>query len=75
MRVDGSCTVPPLQVLKRTRNNTGVLFENVPEKADLWQKKTEGLRGEKRMHVLLKPQKSMLCSLSNLAMAKIKPSN
>ena len=54
--MDGSCTVPPLQVLKRTRNNTGVLFESVPEKAYLWQKKTEGLRGEKGRHILLKTQ-------------------
>jgi deoxyribodipyrimidine photolyase len=44
VRVDGSCTVPPLQILKRTRNNAGVLFEGVPDKAYLWQKKTEGFR-------------------------------
>lgn len=44
VRVDGSCTVPPLQVLKRTRNSAGVLFEGVPDKAYLWMKKTEGLR-------------------------------
>jgi hypothetical protein len=36
--------VPPLQILKRTRNNAGVLFEGVPDKAYLWQKKTEGFR-------------------------------
>jgi len=46
VRVDGSCTVPPLQVLKRTRNTAGVLYEGVPDKAYLWMKKTETLRGD-----------------------------
>ena len=44
VRVDGSCTVPPLQILKRTGRRDGVLFAGVPDKAYLWEKKTEGLR-------------------------------
>jgi len=44
-RVDGSCTVPPLQVLTPTRSDAGaVRFQGVPGKAYLWQKKTEHLR-------------------------------
>ncbi|KAL9187384.1 hypothetical protein ACHAXT_001487 [Thalassiosira profunda] len=46
VRVDGSCTVPPLQVLrKRTNGSDGsVKFDGVPGKAYQWQSKTEHLR-------------------------------
>lgn len=55
LRVDGSCTVPPLQVLKKRRycsSNNGsntmtcskIVYDGVPDKAYLWQNKTEHLR-------------------------------
>ena len=45
LRVDGSCTVPPVQVLKRRNSNNSVIkYEGVPAKAYLWQNKTEHLR-------------------------------
>ncbi|KAL3792820.1 hypothetical protein HJC23_002627 [Cyclotella cryptica] len=46
VRVDGSCTVPPLQVLRKNHcvEGSGVLFEGVPNKAYQWQIKTEHLR-------------------------------
>ena len=49
-RVDGSCTVPPIQVLKKRNtnanhnNNNGIMYDGVPAKAYLWQKKTEHIR-------------------------------
>jgi len=44
--VDGSTTVPPIQVLKRTRNPVSgeIVYEDIPQKAYLWQNKTEHLR-------------------------------
>lgn len=44
--VDASTTVPPLQVLKRNRNpvNGEFSYESIPQKAYLWQNKTEHLR-------------------------------
>ena len=49
LRVDGSCTVPPVQVLKRrsmnqNNNNGTILYDGVPAKAYLWQSKTEHMR-------------------------------
>ena len=45
LRVDGSCTVPPAQVLKRRSSNNSVIkYDVVPAKAYLWQNKTEHLR-------------------------------
>ena len=46
VRVDGSCTVPPLQVLKRRDDIGDVLWEGVPDKAYLWMNKTEKFREE-----------------------------
>lgn len=44
--VDGSTTVPPIQVLKRSRNPVSgeIVCEGIPQKAYLWQNKTEHLR-------------------------------
>ena len=44
--VDGSTTVPPIQVLKRNRNLVSgeIVYEGIPQKAYLWQNKTEHLR-------------------------------
>ena len=44
--VDGSTTVPPIQVLKRNRNPVSgeIVCEGIPQKAYLWQNKTEYLR-------------------------------
>eukprot|EP00986_Skeletonema_menzelii_P018592 scaffold26660_cov143-Skeletonema_menzelii.AAC.12 len=44
--VDGSTTVPPIQVLKRHRNPASgeIICEGIPQKAYLWQNKTEHLR-------------------------------
>jgi len=44
--VDGSTTVPPIQVLKRNRNPVSgeIVCEGIPQKAYLWQNKTEHLR-------------------------------
>ena len=47
--VDGSTTVPPIQVLTRNRHPTmsgEVVYEMIPQKAYLWQNKTEHLRDE-----------------------------
>lgn len=46
--VDGSTTVPPIQVLKRSRNPVSgeIVCEGIPQKAYLWQNKTEHLRDE-----------------------------
>ena len=49
LRVDGSCTVPPVQVLKRRsitnqNNNGAIIYDGVPAKAYLWQNKTEHMR-------------------------------
>ncbi|KAL7533381.1 hypothetical protein ACHAWF_004482 [Thalassiosira exigua] len=48
LRVDGSATVPPVQVLTRRTSAAGgegkVKFDGVPAKAYQWQKKTEHLR-------------------------------
>lgn len=51
VRVDGSCTVPPLQVLRKRRcnangNDDRVVFDGVPSKAYQWQNKTEHLRND-----------------------------
>lgn len=44
--VDGSTTVPPIQVLRRSRNPVSgeIVCEGIPQKAYLWQNKTEHLR-------------------------------
>lgn len=46
VRVDGSCTVPPVQVLKKknTINNSKMKYDGGSAKAYLWQNKTEHLR-------------------------------
>jgi len=48
VRVDGSCTVPPVQVLKKRTNtindSSKMKFDGVSAKAYLWQNKTEHLR-------------------------------
>lgn len=45
LRVDGSCTVPPLQVLKKCNKACSkILYDGVPNKAYAWQNKTEHLR-------------------------------
>ncbi|KAL7520016.1 hypothetical protein ACHAWX_004768 [Stephanocyclus meneghinianus] len=46
VRVDGSCTVPPLKILRKKNcfGENGLLFDGVPNKAYQWQTKTEHLR-------------------------------
>lgn len=46
LRVDGSCTVPPVSVLRRRNsyNVNGLNFDGLPAKAYQWQSKTEHLR-------------------------------
>ncbi|KAL7471039.1 hypothetical protein ACHAXS_013731 [Conticribra weissflogii] len=45
IRVDGSCTVPPVQVLKPCSSSCSkVLFRGVPAKAYMWQNQSEHLR-------------------------------
>ena len=52
VRVDGSCTVPPVQVLRRRNQSVNVdaatmnniKYDGVPAKAYQWQSKTEHLR-------------------------------
>ncbi|KAL7531019.1 hypothetical protein ACHAXR_007089, partial [Thalassiosira sp. AJA248-18] len=50
IRVDGSCTVPPVQVLKKrtqlfaNSNNSKIRYDGVPAKAYQWQNKTEPMR-------------------------------
>ena len=46
LRVDGSCTVPPVSVLRRRNSYSvnGLNFDGLPAKAYQWQSKTEHLR-------------------------------
>ena len=46
LRVDGSCTVPPVSVLRwrNSYNVNGLNFDGLPAKAYQWQSKTEHLR-------------------------------
>merc|ERR1719221_928816 len=48
VRVDGSCTVPPVKVLRRraSLNSSGINYDGVPSKAYMWQNKTEFMRAE-----------------------------